>query len=135
MSRAWLFLILSGLLQIGWVVSLRQTHGFTRFVPILFFAFFGLTSTVCLAQALKGIPMGVAYAVWTGISVAGSVLVDVIVFREVGLLRLACIVLILLGTTGLKLAGDVGPRPVEAASLPLPTGECSPAPRGGSARP
>ena len=134
-SRAWLFLILSGLLQIGWVVSLRQTQGFTRFVPILFFAFFGLTSTVCFAQALKGIPMGVAYAVWTGISVAGSVLVDVIVFREVGLLRLACIVLILLGTSGLKLAGDVGPQPVEAASLPLPTGACSPARRGGSVPP
>ena len=116
MSRAWVFLVLSGLLQIGWVVSLRQTQGFTRLVPILFFALFGLTSTVCLAQALKGLPMGVAYAVWTGISVAGSVLVDAIVFREVGLVRLACIVLILLGTTGLTLAGDSGPRPAEAAA-------------------
>lgn len=122
MSRAWIFLILSGLLQVGWVVSLRQTQGFTRFVPILFFVFFGLTSTVCLAQALKGIPMGVAYAVWTGISVTGSVLVDVIVFREVGLLRLACIVLILLGTTGLKLAGDMGARPIEAVAERPPAG-------------
>ena len=122
MSRAWLFLTLSGLLQIGWVVSLRQTQGFTRFVPVLFFAFFGLTSTVCLAQALKGIPMGVAYAVWTGISVAGSVLVDVIVFREVGLLRLACIVLILLGTTGLKLVGDAGARPIEVVMEKPPAG-------------
>lgn len=123
MSRAWILLVLSGLLQIGWVVSLRQTQGFTRLVPILFFAFFGLTSTVCLAQALKGLPMGVAYAVWTGISVAGSVLVDAIVFREVGLVRLACIVLILLGTTGLKLAGDAGPRPAEGEPRAAADGE------------
>jgi quaternary ammonium compound-resistance protein SugE len=121
-SRAWLFLILSGLLQIGWVVSMRQTQVFTRFVPILFFAFFGLTSTVCLAQALKGIPMSVAYAVWTGISVAGSVLLDVIVFREVGLVRLACIVLILVGTTGLKLAGDAGARPIKVVMEKPPAG-------------
>lgn len=122
MSRAWVFLVLSGLLQIGWVVSLRQTQGFTRLVPILFFALFGVTSTVCLAQALKGLPMGVAYAVWTGISVAGSVLVDAIVFREVGLVRLACIVLILLGTTGLKLADDAGARPVEVVLEKPPAG-------------
>lgn len=114
MSRPWIFLVLSALLQVGWVVSLRQTEGFTRVVPILFFGFFGFTSTVCLAKALEGIPMGVAYAVWTGISVAGAVLVDLLVFREVGLFRLACIVLILLGTTGLKLAGDAGTKPVEA---------------------
>jgi quaternary ammonium compound-resistance protein SugE len=113
-SRPWLYLVLSALLQVGWVVSLRQTQGFTRLVPILFFGFFGLTSTICLGKALEGIPMGVAYAVWTGISVAGSVLVDLVVYREVGLLRLACIALILLGTTGLKLAGEAGPRPVEA---------------------
>jgi quaternary ammonium compound-resistance protein SugE len=112
-SRPWVFLVLSALLQVGWVVSLRQTQGFTRLVPILFFGFFGLTSTACLAKALEGIPMGVAYAVWTGISVAGSVLVDLVVFREVGLLRLACIALILVGTMGLKLAGEAGPRPVE----------------------
>lgn len=124
MSRSWVFLILSGLLQVGWVVSLRQTQGFTRLVPTLFFAFFGLTSTVCLAQALKGLPMGVAYAVWTGISVAGSVLVDLVVFREMGLFRLACIVLILLGSAGLKLAGDARPRPAEAAveEVVIPSG-------------
>ncbi len=114
MSRAWMLLVLSGLLQVGWVVSLRQTQGFTRVVPIVFFGLFGLTSTACLAKALEGIPMGVAYAVWTGISVAGSVLVDLVVFREVGLFRLACIALILLGTTGLKLAGEAGRPPVEA---------------------
>jgi quaternary ammonium compound-resistance protein SugE len=123
-SRPWAFLLLSALLQVGWVVSLRQTQGFTRLVPVLFFGFFGLTSTACLAKALEGIPMGVAYAVWTGISVAGSVLIDVVVFRDFGVLRLACIVLILLGTTGLKLAGEAGARPVEAvvAKPPAPSG-------------
>ena len=111
MSRPWLFLVLSSLLQVGWVVSLRQAQGFTRLVPIVFFGLFGFTSTLCLSKALEGIPMGVAYAVWTGISVAGSVLVDLVVFREVGFFRLACIALILLGTTGLKLAGPGPARP------------------------
>ena len=121
MSRPWAYLVLSALLQVGWVVSLRQTQGFTRLVPVLLFGLFGLTSTICLSRALDGIPMGVAYAIWTGISVAGSVFIDLVVFREAGLLRLACIALILLGTTGLKLAGEAGPRPGEAVVEKPPT--------------
>lgn len=102
-ARPWLYLILSSLLQVGWLVSLRQTQGFTRPVPIVFYALFGLSSTICLAKALQGIPMSTAYAVWTGISMCGSALVDMLVFREVVPGRLLCMLVILAGTTGLRM--------------------------------
>ena len=108
--RPWHFLVLSSLLQVGWLVSLRHTEGFTRIVPLLFYAFFGFTSAFCLSRSLAGMPMSTAYAVWTGISVAGTVLVDLLADRQVDLPRLACIALILAGTTGLNLVAQQKPR-------------------------
>jgi quaternary ammonium compound-resistance protein SugE len=109
--RSWTFLLASSLLQIAWVYALRETRGFTRIVPIAVYALVGLGSTACLAKALEGISMSTAYAVWTGISVAGSVLVDTVLLRQPGALRLLCILLILAGTTGLKLVES--PPPAE----------------------
>jgi quaternary ammonium compound-resistance protein SugE len=98
------FLVLSGLLQIGWLVSLRETRGFTRVVPMLCWALFGLGSTLLFSRSLERIPMSTAYAVWTAISVVGSVAVDMIVLRQPGSLRLVYILVILAATTGLKLS-------------------------------
>ena len=118
--RPWIFLVLSALLQVGWLVSLRQTEGFTRFVPLLFYAFFGFTSAYCLSRSLDGIPMSTAYAVWTGISVAGTAIVDLAVFRQVDLPRMLCIALILAGTAGLRVSPATrGPADPASTVAPL----------------
>jgi quaternary ammonium compound-resistance protein SugE len=102
---AWLALAASSALQVGWLVSLREIQGFRRPIPILLYAVFGLASTLLLARALEKIPLSTAYAVWTGLSVAGSILFDVWALKQPpGVERLVCLLLILLGTTGLRLS-------------------------------
>ena len=109
--KSWIFLIASSLLQIGWLVSLRETHGMTRLAPLAFNAVFGFTSTILLSKSLEGIPMSTAYAAWTGCSIAGTVLADLWNRTGTGPARIACIVLILAGATGLKLAGSGAKAP------------------------
>jgi len=109
--KSWIFLIVSSLLQIGWLVSLRETHGMTRLAPLAANAVFGFASTILLSKSLEGIPMSTAYAVWTGLSVAGTVLADLRSRSGTGPAKIACIVLILAGATGLKLAGGGAKRP------------------------
>ena len=117
--KSWIFLIASSLLQIGWLVSLRETHGMTRLAPLAMNAMFGFTSTLLLSFSLQRIPMSTAYAVWTGLSIVGSVLSD-LPARPAGLLpKAACILLILAGTTGLRLAG-AEPKRSPAEGRPLP---------------
>ena len=104
--KSWTLLVVSSLLQVGWLVSLRETHGMTRLAPLAINAMFGFTSTLLLSVSLESIPMSAAYAVWTGLSVIGTVLAD-LPARPSGLLpKAACILLILAGTTGLRLAGN-----------------------------
>lgn len=115
--KPWTFLVASGVLQIGWLVALRETQGFTRVVPIAFYALFGLSSTYCLAKALQGIPMSTAYAVWTGISIVGSVLVDPSVLSRTNLLRVACILLVVAGVAGLKLLEPPTDKPADPVRI------------------
>ena len=118
--RPWIYLVLSALLQVGWLFSLRQTAGFTRLVPLLFYVFFGFTSAYCLSRSLDGIPMSTAYAAWTGISVAGTAIIDVAVFRQLDPARMLCIALILVGTTGLRSSSGPSTRPASPpASSPV----------------
>ena len=100
----WVFLIIAGILEIGWVISLKYTDGFTKFIPILFYGFFGLTSAYFFSHSLKSIPLGVAYSIWMGIAVLGTVIYEVVVFQKsyTGL-KSFFIILILLGIIGLKL--------------------------------
>ena len=102
---SWVFLIVSSVLQLGWLVSLRATRGMTQIAPLAANAAFGFSSTVLLSQSLRGISMSTAYAVWTGLSVAGSVIVDVCVFREAPGTRIVWIGLIVAGASGLKWFG------------------------------
>jgi quaternary ammonium compound-resistance protein SugE len=101
---AWTYLILAGLLEIGWAVGLKYTAGFSRLGPsvltiILMAASFGL-----LAQAVKSIPLGTAYAVWTGIGAAGTAVIGMTYFQESReVLRIGCLLLIVAGVVGLKL--------------------------------
>lgn len=103
---AWVFLLLAGLLEIGWAVGLKYSQGFTRPGITLLTVLTMIASFLLLAQALKTIPVGTGYAVWTGIGAAGTAIVGMLLLgepREAG--RLACLVLILAGVTGLKILG------------------------------
>ena len=106
---SWIFLVVSSGLQLGWLVTLRATRGMTRFAPLAANAAFGFSSTWLLSQSLRGISMSTAYAVWTGLSVAGSVLVDLFVFREPPGTRFLWIGLIVVGASGLKLFAPAAP--------------------------
>ena len=69
----WLFLLIAGIMEIGWVISLKMTQGFTKIIPLIFYAFFGFTSAFFLSKSLKTIPLGVAYSIWMGIGIIGTV--------------------------------------------------------------
>lgn len=102
---AWLFLLVAGLLEIVWAIGLKFTDGFTRLVPSVFTIAAMVVSFALLAQALKTIPVGTGYAVWTGIGAAGTAVVGMLVLAEsTAPLRLVSLVLIVLGIIGLKLA-------------------------------
>jgi quaternary ammonium compound-resistance protein SugE len=101
---AWIYLVLAGLFEIGWAVGLKYTDGFTRLWPSLWTAASMIVSVVLLARALREIPVGTGYAVWTGIGVVGTAVLGMILFGESrNVLRLICIVLIVSGIIGLKL--------------------------------
>jgi quaternary ammonium compound-resistance protein SugE len=104
-TMAWIWLIIAGLFEITWAVGLKYTQGFTRPWPSLFVLAMMAVSFYLLSQSLKEIPVGTAYAVWTGIGAAGTALVGILAFHEPAHgLRLACIFMILAGVAGLKVA-------------------------------
>ncbi len=103
---AWLWLITAGVLEIAWAVALKASHGFTRLGPSLWTAVTLAASFLLLARAVRELPIGTAYAVWTGIGAAGTAIVGMLVLGEPrDPLRLACIALIVAGTVGLRLLG------------------------------
>ncbi|HWL82270.1 MAG TPA: quaternary ammonium compound efflux SMR transporter SugE [Roseomonas sp.] len=103
---AWLTLFFAGLFEIGWAVGLKYTQGFTRLVPTLFTVLSMVASLGLLGLALRTLPLGTAYAVWTGIGTLGTALLGIMLFGEaVTLARLIPIALIAAGIVGLKLAG------------------------------
>ncbi len=103
---AWLLVIVAGLLETGFAVSLKQSSGFTQLVPTLLFAVFALGSFGLLTLALRSLEVGPAYAVWTGIGAAGTVIVGMIWLDEaVTVLKLVSVVLVVAGVVGLQLSG------------------------------
>lgn len=101
---AWLLLILAGLFEVAWVVGLKYTDGFTRLIPSLLTAVAVIVSMTLLGLAARSLPIGTAYAVWTGIGTVGAVLLGILLFGDsANALRLACIALVLIGVIGLKL--------------------------------
>jgi quaternary ammonium compound-resistance protein SugE len=100
----WLLLFLAGLLETTWAVALKYTHGFSRLWPSVVTGAAMVGSFVLLALALKTIPVGTGYAVWTGIGAAGTAVVGIVLLGEPGSLpRLLCIGLIVAGVVGLRL--------------------------------
>ena len=105
--KAWIILLIAGLFEVVWAVGLKSTHGFTRLWPSLGTVAAMTISFVLLSQALKTIPLGTGYAVWTGIGAVGTVLLGMIFFnepREIG--RIVCLLLIITGIVGLKLVSS-----------------------------
>ena len=102
----WIILFIAGVFETGWAVGLKYTEGFTRLGPSLFTALSMVISLGLLGLALRSIPLGTGYAVWTGIGTVGTVLFGIIFFSEPATpARLACVGLILAGIVGLKLVG------------------------------
>jgi quaternary ammonium compound-resistance protein SugE len=101
---AWIILLLAGLTEVGWAVGLKYTEGFTRLVPSVLTVTSMVVSLGLLGLALKTLPIGTAYAVWTGIGTVGTAILGIYLFGEsTAALRLACIALIVAGIVGLKL--------------------------------
>ena len=101
---AWVYLVVAGLFEIGWAIGLKYTEGFTRLVPSVATGLAMLISVVLLGLALRELPVGTGYAVWTGIGTVGTALLGIFLFAEPATaIRLASIALIVAGIAGLKL--------------------------------
>ena len=104
---AWLALLTAGSLEIAWILGLKYSEGFTRFWPsVLTFAAIA-ASFAMLSLSLRSVPFGTAYAVWTGIGAAGAAVIGMMLYGEsADPARVACIILIVLGTVGLRFAAS-----------------------------
>ena len=102
---AWLYLLIAGLLEVGWAIGLKYTEGFTRLVPTVLTVAAMTLSIAMLGIALRTLPVGTAYAVWTGIGAVGTAMLGIYLFGDPATaIRLACIGLIVVGIVGLKFA-------------------------------
>ena len=101
---AWLLVLVSGLLEVGWAVGLKLSHGLTRPLPAVLTIAGMLASFALLSVAVRELPIGTAYAVWVGIGTVGTAIVGVIALGEpASAPRLACMLLVVAGLVGLKL--------------------------------
>jgi quaternary ammonium compound-resistance protein SugE len=99
----WVLLVIAGLLEVGWAIGMKYSDGFTRLWPSVWTAVAMVVSMVLLATAMRSLPAGTAYAVWTGIGTVGTVILGIVLLGEPATLaRVACIALILAGIIGLK---------------------------------
>ncbi len=106
---AWIYLFIAGLFEVGWAIGLKYTEGFSRLLPSVLTAVAMIVSLILLAQALKTIPIGTGYAVWTGIGAAGTAIIGMALLgesRETA--RILCIMLIIAGVVGLRLVSTEG---------------------------
>jgi quaternary ammonium compound-resistance protein SugE len=101
---AWTYLFIAGILEVCWAAGMRYTEGFTKFWPTLATISIIIVDMILLSRAVKTLPIGTAYAVWTGIGAAGTALVGIALFHELPeARRLVCIALIIVGIVGLRL--------------------------------
>lgn len=104
---AWFYLVIAGLFEAGWAISLKFSCGFTRLWPSVGMVVCIVASFAMFSLALRALPMGTAYAVWTGIGATGTAVVGMLVFDEArDAARILCIVLIVAGIVGLKLTSS-----------------------------
>jgi quaternary ammonium compound-resistance protein SugE len=102
---AWIYLVIAGLLEVAWAIGLKYTEGFSKLVPSVLTIVAMVGSVVLLGLALRSLPVGTGYAVWTGIGAVGTAILGIVLFAEPATaLRLGSIGLIVGGIIGLKLA-------------------------------
>ncbi len=102
-GTAWLALLIAGLLEVVWATSMKYSAGFTRLWPSVVTVVVMLVSFVLLSRSMQSLPLGTAYAVWTGIGAVGSALVGMLLFHEArDPFRLLCVLMIVLGIAGLR---------------------------------
>jgi quaternary ammonium compound-resistance protein SugE len=101
---AWIYLVIAGLLEIGWAIGLKYTDGWTRLYPSLLTAAMMIASFYFLSLGVKTLPIGTAYAVWTGIGTVGAAILGMVIFGESrDASKIICVALIVSGIIGLKL--------------------------------
>ncbi|AMV33014.1 Quaternary ammonium compound-resistance protein SugE [Pirellula sp. SH-Sr6A] len=104
---AWLYLIVAGVLEVVWAYSMKQSEGFTRFVPSVVTIVVMIASFALLSLSMKSLPLGTAYMVWTGIGAVGAFLVGLILLGEpIHWLRIVAAILITTGVVAMKLSSD-----------------------------
>lgn len=104
MNNPWLLLMLAGILEIGWAIGLKYSDGFSRTGPTVLTLLALVASFILLERAIREIPVGTGYAVWTGIGAVGTAILGIVLFNEPrDAVRLACIGLIVAGIAGLRL--------------------------------
>ena len=100
----WIYLLIAGILEITWAVAMKMSNGFTVLVPSIVTVVGYIASAVVLAIALKQLPLGTAYAMWTGMGIAGTTILGIFLFNEkLSLPQVLCVILIVVGIVGLKL--------------------------------
>ena len=100
----WIYLLIAGILEITWAVAMKMSDGFTVLVPSIITVGGYIASAVFLAIALKHLPLGTAYAMWTGMGIVGTTVLGVFLFQErLTVPQVICVVMILVGIIGLKL--------------------------------
>ncbi|MCK7053793.1 quaternary ammonium compound efflux SMR transporter SugE [Enterobacter roggenkampii] len=102
---SWIILFIAGLLEVVWAIGLKYTHGFTRLTPSVITVTAMIVSIVLLSWAMRSLPVGTAYAVWTGIGAVGAAITGILLLGEsASLARIASLALIVAGIVGLKLS-------------------------------
>lgn len=103
----WIMLLLAGGSEITWAMAMKESDGFTKMIPTVITIVFYIASAVFLSAALKKLPIGTAYALWTGMGIVGTTVCGVLMYHEVlSAAQIVCIVLIICGIAGLKLLGN-----------------------------
>ena len=103
----WIMLLLDGASEITWAMSMKLSEGFSKVVPTIITVVFYIASAVFLSIALKKLPLGTAYALWTGMGIIGTTLCGVLLFKEIlSPAQIICIVMIVAGIAGLKILGN-----------------------------
>ncbi len=105
-KMAWFYLVLAGLLECVWPIALKESDGFTKLTPSAITIVVGMISLVLLSLAMRQIPIGTAYAAWTGIGATGVALIGIVHYGDAATVaRLVCITLIVAGVIGLRIFG------------------------------
>jgi quaternary ammonium compound-resistance protein SugE len=100
----WVYLVTAGFFEVGWAMGLKYSQGFTKILPSVITVAGMVASFYFLSLSLKSLPLGNAYAIWTGIGTVGTVVLGIILFKEpINVMRMICIALIVIGIVGLKM--------------------------------